>query len=749
MFLSSWFDVFMHRLFAFGLAALVGFGFASVTTPSASAQQVEDGQFITVTNPITSDVTNRVKEQAESLRQRRGDRVITKIVFDFNPDEREAASPDYGPCYDLAKYIRGLHDVTTIAYVHNKTSRHTVLPVLACRDLVMAGTPATRIGEILPDPNTRLHPSEISYYKEVAGDAKAVIIEKMINANIGVLEGRKNNAAWFVDQNKQAEAAALGVVGIKPEPVLPAGKLALLSGDEAVRLGLAKLTNKDSAQQVAEAYGMSAASLRSDALGSRNPVGWYLQIKGEINPALRETIERRMRRVMGEGANVIFLELMDCGGTDFETARKLADFFRELHEGKENQEPVMTVAFVPYSAPLAATFLAFGCSEIVMCKNATLGDFSGVVQPQVDPKRRGREPAGPTNVEAVSASLQDLARKQGISPVLAAGMLDPNLEIFRVRNLKGDQPETRFVTAKELDADQKLPEPRWRDEGQVKHKGQALILDGERAKQFGVARYVVDTPDKRDVYAKYGIRAESVKNARPDWLDAIAEVLRNKYVAVLLVMVGITCLILELKIPGVTVPGVISALCFVLFFWSFSYLSGHLIALAILLFLLGLVLIAVEIFVLPGFGFVGISGIVIMVLGLGLATLERMPQSSGEWVSFGGTLSQFGIGFVAAVVGAVIIARYLPHIPVANRLILLPPSERPETADESSALPGVEQAAALLGAVGTAATMLRPAGMARFAEQYVDVVTEGSFIPAGARVQVIEVEGNRIVVKEV
>jgi membrane-bound serine protease (ClpP class) len=56
---------------------------------------------------------------------------------------------------------------------------------------------------------------------------------------------------------------------------------------------------------------------------------------------------------------------------------------------------------------------------------------------------------------------------------------------------------------------------------------------------------------------------------------------------------------------------------------------------------------------------------------------------------------------------------------------------------------------ALLGAVGTSATMLRPAGMARFGDAYVDVVTEGGYVPAGARVQVIEIEGNRVVVKEV
>src|SRR5207247_1089762 len=120
-----------------------------------------------------------------------------------------------------------------------------------------------------------------------------------------------------------------------------------------------------------------------------------------------------------------------------------------------------------------------------------------------------------------------------------------------------------------------------------------------------------------------------------------------------------------------------------------------------------------EIFILPGFGFVGVSGIILIVIGLGLATVERMPQSSGEWLDFGSKMTQFGLGLVAAVFGAIIIARYLPNIPVANRMVLVPPTERTD-ADDTPALPGVEQSAALLGMIGTAATMLRPAGMARF-----------------------------------
>jgi membrane-bound serine protease (ClpP class) len=79
--------------------------------------------------------------------------------------------------------------------------------------------------------------------------------------------------------------------------------------------------------------------------------------------------------------------------------------------------------------------------------------------------------------------------------------------------------------------------------------------------------------------------------------------------------------------------------------------------------------------------------------------------------------------------------------------MLAPPSDGLESLEEQGGAAGT--LAALLGAIGVAATALRPAGKAQFADDYLDVVAEGSYVQAGARVQIIEIEGNRIVVKEV
>jgi membrane-bound serine protease (ClpP class) len=113
-----------------------------------------------------------------------------------------------------------------------------------------------------------------------------------------------------------------------------------------------------------------------------------------------------------------------------------------------------------------------------------------------------------------------------------------------------------------------------------------------------------------------------------------------------------------------------------------------------------------------------------------------------------------GLSLVGALVVALLLARSLPRLPYANRLVLQPPGEATAILEEA----GLEDAAsagptpaalALLGAIGQAVTPLRPAGIARFGDDFVDVVAESSYVEAGTRVRVVEVEGNRIAVKEV
>ena len=168
----------------------------------------------------------------------------------------------------------------------------------------------------------------------------------------------------------------------------------------------------------------------------------------------------------------------------------------------------------------------------------------------------------------------------------------------------------------------------------------------------------------------------------------------------------------------------------------------------VLLFILGLVLIGIEVFILPGTGVCGISGVLLAMGGLALVAFGHLPQTTEDWVGFGQKSAPFGVGILVSFGAAFLVVRYLKHIPYLNRLML-----RPQTEGEDGAVSTPEpirpELASLLGAIGVAATPLRPAGKTQFGDQFVDVMAEGGYVRPGARVQVIEIEGNRVVVKEV
>jgi membrane-bound ClpP family serine protease len=721
----------------FRWSAWCGAALALVAAGAARAEgPAEDGQFITVPNPIDSGVFSRVKEQASEALARPGSPKITKLIFDFNPDNKDAGSPYYGSCLELAEYIRSLPSVTTVAYVHARTTRHTVLPVLACKDLVMSDNAA--LGDVFPDDNDHANDSKREVYAATAGPAFRALALKMLDRNVEVWKGRLNGGVVYFDGRKADAARAEGVTGGEPVGQLTAGS-SLFPAKLASELGLCKF-RADSRQAVAEAYELSPASLRDDPLQGREPKAWRIELHGQITGALAETVQRRLDRAVSLGANTVIVQI-DCNGGDASAARRIADYLRNLKtDGGEGT--VRTIAFIngEQASDLAA-FIAFGCTERVMSKGAILGDFTPYLQGlgKVDNKEVTRD-------DAIADSLAEVAEERGISPLIARGLVTKNLVILRVRGDKGGPANRQFVSEEEFDA--KHEKEGWADAGKIKSAGQLLKLTASLAKDVGVARHVTDKPgDLRELCALYGIDPDRVKNAEPDWLDKLGDFLRQPAVAVILVMLGIGCLILELKVPGFGIPGVIAALCFVLFFWAQSQMSGQIIYLAVLLFVLGLVLIGIEIFLLPGFGVTGISGVVLVVAGLGLATVQKMPTTTQEWVSFGNTVTQFGAGFIAASIGAVMFARYLPNIPYANRLVLQPPGGGDDEFKETPPLP--DRASALLGTVGVTATPLRPSGMAQIGDEYVDVITDGSFIPAGTRIQVIEVDGNRVVVKEV
>lgn len=225
-----------------------------------------------------------------------------------------------------------------------------------------------------------------------------------------------------------------------------------------------------------------------------------------------------------------------------------------------------------------------------------------------------------------------------------------------------------------------------------------------------------------------------------DSLDVALAILANPWVAGMLLWVGLLGLYVELKVPGFGVPGLIGIAAMALLFGS-QYAVGHASPLEILLFVVGLILIVVEVAVIPGFGVVGVAGIACTLIGLVLALQSgswpdlRLPGARAAMLE---ALFSISLGFLGFLGAIALIARFFPSVPLLNRLV--------QTGELAASVASPDDVA-LLGHSGRALSDLRPAGKVAIGDRILDASTSGGYVEAGARVRVTRVDGNRMIVE--
>jgi membrane-bound serine protease (ClpP class) len=732
-----------------------------------------EGMIVSIPTAITTESTNRLRgvilgplKRFESGASKQGGKFV--IICEFNPDGKRAACDDFGASYTLAQYLRSLpadiKGVSTVAYVSGEVTRHSVLPVLACTEIVFS--PEGKLGQVTTErPASKV---EQAAYEEIARNRfPAVLVRKMYDGSAEVLK----SGDQYVDGSQKPRPPGEQV------PELAGNETALYSFELARKVGLCQQLASNRLDDVRVAYGVPRGGVQRAI--DRSAV-WRIPVEGELDGETVEQVQRRIRRALAAGANLLILDLR-CAGGQLDQAYDLGLYLAKLNDNRP-ERPVETIAYVTNQARNLALFPAMGCSRIVMQKEdsdekdaqdlssgeARLGGFGHYLDrhPDLEAIRRKKDrlrgdkripldvrlPQRRTELqEELLQKLKDLASRQNFPEAIIEGMCSREMQVVAVERATGASGRL-FLTGDQFRADQQGPKlykqsmkvKPWMDQARYDHE--FLTLSADQARQLGLIHSVVK--DYNDLCAVEGVVPEQVRSPDADWLDGLADFLRNPWTSVILVMVGITCLMLEFKTPGVGLPGVLAAICFVLFFWAHSQLHGQITWLAVLLFVLGLALIALEIFVLPGFGICGISGVILVLASLGLVAYGHWPRSGDDWLGFGQQLAPFGISMLGSLALLALILKYLPHIPILNRLISKSPQENEDGPAEPE-LPMVAEYRALLGAIGVAATPLRPAGKSQFGDAFVDVVADGGYIMPGTRVQVIEVEGNRVVVKEV
>ena len=692
-------------------------GVAQEAMPAGEDRQ-PTGLLIRVPAPLEAGSERRIRQAVATFidnATRQGQ--WPTILFEFQPGPN-----DFGKALDFARYLASpqLNGATSVAFVPETVTGHTVLPILACDQIVMH--PEARLGDAGAG-ETRISPTGLNGDTEMAESRRTVPVDLavgLVNRAAEVLEVETETGREFVLRDDLAELTSNKVV-VSTEVIKPAGKPALFSGREGRELGFVTLL-ADDRQSLARALGLPREAVEEDPALGESWRAIRVNLQGEINARAAEQVRRVIDdRIRRQNVNFICLWIDSPGGSPVDSLG-LANYLSEL-----NSSRYRTVAYVARQAGGDAAWVAVACDHIVMAADSTLGGWTGPVMPEEE-------------VADFTIPLREIAQRKFRAPALVEALVEPNLEVDRYT--RRDDGRVEYLSIQEFD--QLEQREGWQRGERVTVPGETLVVRAVRAEELGLARNVVSSfAEFRDLYGL----SDDPALVEPGWADLLASALRAPGVASVLLMVAFAALYLEFQSPGIGLGAFVSCLAFALYFWG-NYLGGTVEWLEIVLFSLGIVFIAVELFALPGFGIFGLGGGALLLLSLVLAGQSFLvPHDMSQLHELRRSLAVVTAGVVGFVIISLFFRRFLPHTPGLNRMLLAPLSgEELARLTERESLAHYEQ---LLGMQGKAVTQLAPSGKARFGELLVDVMTEGELIPRDSQVVVIEARANRVVVRAV
>jgi len=466
--------------------------------------------------------------------------------------------------------------------------------------------------------------------------------------------------------------------------------------------------------------------------------GMLIRIEGMIDSMMEEYLNRKLALAEADGADLLILEIDSPGGNLNETLN-IAGGLRDLNFAH-------TVAYIPKQALSGAAIIALGCDDILMDPKALIGDAGPIFQDEASLFKYA-----PEKIRShLAQQVRGLAAAKGRPKALAEAMVDKDLEVYQVKNKQTG--EKTYLSQREIDAEANPDQ--WERIAPVLESGKERFLEltGERAVELELAQGIAIS--REDLQRHYRLRSE-LTILEPGGIDTFVYILYNPLVIAILIIIGLIGLYIEFMTPGIGIGGLIAGLCFVLFFWS-HFLGGTANWLDVMLFAAGLLCLVAELFIIPGFGVVGVTGLVLILVSLIMACQNFLiPKTNRELTQLINTLLVLlgsGGGFFLAVF---FISKKFGSLPFLGKMVLRPPDPvygfRDDLASAACTAASILEIrpAVNVGDVGIAQSSLRPAGKVRFGSQIVEVVTDGDFIPQGRRVQVIDQSGGKLIVREV
>jgi len=417
---------------------------------------------------------------------------------------------------------------------------------------------------------------------------------------------------------------------------------------------------------------------------------FVVPVHGTIDKPLAMYLERALADAEEAGAAIIIFDIDTFGGL-----LDAADLIRK----DLLDTTIPTVAFIDKNAASAGALIAYATDRIVMVPGASMGAATVV-------EGMGGEAAPDKYQSYMRGLMRATAEAKGRDPQIAEAMVDETLEV----------------------------------EG-VSEAGQVLTLSAQEARKLGVADAILPSIDA--VTEALGLAETAQVAHQESGAERLLRFFANPVLQSILMLMMMSGLYFELQSPGVGFAGLMAAVGAALFFAP-HYMLGLVESWEVALFVLGVILIAVEIFVIPGFGIAGISGLTLVIGSLIAALIGNVGFDFPTADGIGRALSTLAATMVLFVVLLFSMGRYLPQTRRFNRLVLA------ETVGQGSglALPVMSEVT-LLGEQGLTVTALRPSGTADLGGERLEVVSGGEYVEPGTRIEVVRVRGQQVMVRPV
>lgn len=461
-----------------------------------------------------------------------------------------------------------------------------------------------------------------------------------------------------------------------------------------------------------------------------------IKLEGMVSPQMETFLKAKLKSAKQRGADLVIFEIDSPGGY-VDTTFAIGDLIRDL-------DWAHTVAYIPREALSGASLLSFGADEIVLDDNAMFGD-AGAVEQQGFFFRYAPE----KYKTHVVGKARALAAATGRPPAFAEAMVDKDIVVYAItENKTGD---VQYLTETEWD-ELNNREPDAFTQGDLVHESRMNFffeVTGKRAHALGLADGIAHS--RRELLEQYNVEDDFFVL---QWttFDTIIMVLNWWIVSIVLIVVGLIALYIEMSAPGLSIGGLVAGLCFVIFFWA-RFMGGTAEILEVLLFGVGVVFVMLEIFVIPGWGAPGILGLLLMISSVVLAGQDFViPHSKADYDTLRNSLLMIVGSGCLFIAGAAVVTRYMGSIPGLSQLVLKPKATAEEPAANTDPKPGFVLSTGdqlHVGDWGTSESALRPAGKAIFGDEYVDVITDGSYVDPNVPIKIVRISGNVVTVREV